>query len=75
MELRVTQEVRNFARAIRGLEAPVCTGEDGKIVLAAIYAAYASAGLGRKVFLPYEPTTKRPIDEWLSRIPRPDIKT
>lgn len=67
------QEVRHFARAIRGVEAPVCTGEDGRTVLAAIYAAYASAGLGRKVFLPYEPTTKRPIDEWLVRKTRPDV--
>lgn len=60
-------EMRHFARAIRGLEAPMCTGEDGKTVLEAIYAGYASAGLGRKVFLPYEATAERPIDEWLVR--------
>ena len=63
----IPQEMRHFARAIRGLESPQSTGEDGRTVLAAIYAAYASAGLGRKVQLPYEPTTKRPIDEWLTR--------
>ena len=40
---------RHFARAIRGLEAPAGYGEDGKVVLEAIYAAYASAGLGHKV--------------------------
>ena len=61
------QEMRHFARAIRGLDAPQSTGEDGKIVLEAVYAAYASAGLGRKVLLPFTPTTERPIDEWLSR--------
>jgi predicted dehydrogenase len=61
------QEMRHFARAIRGLEAPQATGEDGKVVLEAVYAAYASAGLGKKVLLPFDPTTKRPIDEWLSR--------
>jgi predicted dehydrogenase len=59
--------MRHFARAIRGLEAPQATGEDGKVVLEAVYAAYASAGLGKKVLLPFDPTTKRPIDEWLSR--------
>jgi myo-inositol 2-dehydrogenase/D-chiro-inositol 1-dehydrogenase len=61
------QEMRHFARAIRGLEAPQATGEDGKVVLEAIFAAYASAGLGRKVSLPYQPTAVRPVDEWLSR--------
>jgi predicted dehydrogenase len=59
--------MRHFARAIRGLEAPQATGEDGKVVLEAVYAAYASAGLGQKVSLPFHPTAKRPVDEWLSR--------
>jgi myo-inositol 2-dehydrogenase / D-chiro-inositol 1-dehydrogenase len=61
------QEMRHFARAIRGLEAPQATGEDGKVVLEAIYAAYASAGLGHKVALPYTPTAERPVEEWLNR--------
>jgi predicted dehydrogenase len=61
------QEMRHFARAIRGLETPQATGEDGKVVLEAIFAAYASAGLGRKVSLPYQPTAERPVDEWLNR--------
>jgi predicted dehydrogenase len=61
------QEMRHFARAIRGLEAPQATGEDGRVVLEAVYAAYASAGLGCKVQLPYKPTAKLPIGEWLGR--------
>lgn len=61
------QEMRHFARAIRGIEAPQATGEDGRVVLEAVYAAYASAGLGCKVQLPYTPTTSRPIDEWIKR--------
>ena len=61
------QEMRHFARAIRGLEAPQATGEDGKVVLEAVYAAYASAGLGHKVALPYTPTAERPVEEWLNR--------
>jgi myo-inositol 2-dehydrogenase / D-chiro-inositol 1-dehydrogenase len=36
-------------------------------VLEAIFAAYTSAGLGRKVSLPYQPTAERPVDEWLNR--------
>jgi myo-inositol 2-dehydrogenase / D-chiro-inositol 1-dehydrogenase len=61
------QEMRHFARAIRGREAPQATGEDGRVVLEAVYAAYASAGLGHKVSLPYRPTAERPVDEWLNR--------
>src|SRR3984957_17969963 len=61
------QEMRHFARAIRGLEAPQATGEDGRVVLEAVYAAYASAGLGCKVALPYTPTAERPVEEWLNR--------
>jgi hypothetical protein len=33
-------------------------------VLEAIFAAYASAGAGRKVPLPYETDARRPIDLW-----------
>jgi predicted dehydrogenase len=61
------QEMRHFARAIRGVEAPLITGEDGKIVLEAIYASYASAGLGQKVRFPYQPTEQLPVFEWLNR--------
>jgi myo-inositol 2-dehydrogenase / D-chiro-inositol 1-dehydrogenase len=31
----------------------------------ALYAAYASAGAGQKIRLPYTPKTNRPIGEWL----------
>ena len=61
------QEMRHFARAIRGLEAPQATGEDGRAVLEAVYAAYASAGLGQKVSFPFQPTEKLPVYEWLRR--------
>lgn len=56
-----------FARAKRGLEAPPATGEYVKVVLGAIYAGYASAGLEHKVALPYKPAAERPADEWLDR--------
>jgi myo-inositol 2-dehydrogenase / D-chiro-inositol 1-dehydrogenase len=49
------------------LEEPQATGEDGKVTLEAVYAAYASAGLGQKVLLPYKPTAERPVEEWLNR--------
>jgi hypothetical protein len=41
-------------------------GEDGKAVLEIIFAAYESAGTGRKVALPFVPPEgKRPVDLWL----------
>jgi myo-inositol 2-dehydrogenase / D-chiro-inositol 1-dehydrogenase len=63
----IPQEMRHFARCVRGKETLQATGEDGRVVMQVLYAAYASAGLGQKVLLPYHPTTNRPIDEWLGR--------
>jgi myo-inositol 2-dehydrogenase / D-chiro-inositol 1-dehydrogenase len=61
------QELHHFARCVRGKDTPQATGEDGRVVMQILYAAYASAGLGQKVKLPYKPKSKTPIDEWLSR--------
>ena len=46
------------------------TGEDGRAVLEIIYAAYASAGLGRAVTPGGLRGVARPIDLWRSP-PRP----
>jgi len=63
------QELTHFARCARGKETPQATGEDGLVVLKAIYAGYASAAEGRKVALPFPPPqgVKKPIDLWLNR--------
>ena len=61
------QELQHFARCIRGLETCQSTGEDGRIVLEAVYAAYASAGQGRRISFPFTPTQPTPVAEWLSR--------
>jgi myo-inositol 2-dehydrogenase / D-chiro-inositol 1-dehydrogenase len=66
----IPQEMRHFARCVRGKETLQASGEDGRVVMQALYAAYASAGLGRKVHMPYEPTATKPIDEWLKRKPK-----
>lgn len=59
------QEMRHFARCVRGKETPICTGEVGRLVQEVLYAAYESARAGRKVALPFRPTgVKRPIDLW-----------
>ncbi len=60
------QEMRHFARCVRGKETPISDGETGRVVQEVLYAAYASAGLGRKVTLPFRPTgIAKPIDLWL----------
>jgi predicted dehydrogenase len=59
------QEMRHFARCVRGKEEPIVTGEEGKLVQEVIYAAYQSARLGSKVKLPFRPQgVKKPIDLW-----------
>lgn len=65
------QEFAHFARAIRGKETPLETGEDGREVLAILWAAYHSAGSGQRVNLPFRPpsSVKRPIELW--KPPRP----
>ncbi|MFB3829585.1 MAG: Gfo/Idh/MocA family protein [Bryobacteraceae bacterium] len=62
------QELRHFARCVRGKEQPQSTGEDGRAVMEAIYAGYASAGEGRKIPLPFRPAgAGKPIDLWLRK--------
>ena len=61
----IPQEMRHFARCVRGKETLQASGEDGRVVMQTLYAAYASAGAGRKIKMPYTPGGKKPIDEWL----------
>ncbi len=62
------QEMRHFARCVRGRETPQSTGEDGRVVLEALCAGYASAGSGSKVALPFSCAEwKKPIDGWLGQ--------
>jgi predicted dehydrogenase len=59
------QEMRHFARCVRGVETPIVTGEDGRVVQEVLYAGYESAHRGTKVELPFQPAgVKRPIDLW-----------
>jgi predicted dehydrogenase len=64
------QELRHFIECVREDKTPLVTGEDGRVVLEIIYAAYESAGLGRKVRpdrgrYARQHVTK-PIDLWLT---------
>jgi predicted dehydrogenase len=58
-------ELKHFIECVRENKEPLVTGEDGRAVLEIIYAAYASAGQGKKIEFPYTPQVKKPIDLWL----------
>jgi myo-inositol 2-dehydrogenase / D-chiro-inositol 1-dehydrogenase len=59
-------ELQHFIDCVQRDEQPLVTGELGRDVLEIIYAAYASAGEGRKVMLPFDRRVKKPVDLWLS---------
>jgi myo-inositol 2-dehydrogenase/D-chiro-inositol 1-dehydrogenase len=60
------QEMAHFVECVQHDLQPRETGEDGRAVLEAIYAAYESARTGCKVALPYAPPAwaTRPIHCW-----------
>jgi predicted dehydrogenase len=58
------QEFDHFVACVRDDRPPLVTGEDGRAVLEALFAAYESAGTGRKVNLPFETDAARPYDLW-----------
>lgn len=58
------QEMAHFVDCVRHDRPPLVTGEDGRVVLEVIFAAYESARTGRKVALPFPTDAARPIDLW-----------
>ncbi len=59
------QEMQHFINCVQGIETCRETGEDGRQVLEIMYAAYQSAGEGRKITFPYTaPHVTKPIDLW-----------
>ncbi len=59
------QEMRHFARCVRGKEKCIATGEDGRFVQEVLLAGYQSAGSGQSVNMPFRPKgVVHPIDLW-----------
>jgi len=58
------QEMQHFVDCLRDGTEPIETIEDGRIVLEAVFAAYESAGTGRRVELPFHTVAAAPIDLW-----------
>ncbi|MCC6153769.1 MAG: Gfo/Idh/MocA family oxidoreductase [Candidatus Hydrogenedentes bacterium] len=61
------QEMQHFVDCIRNGSEPSVTIHDGRAVLEIIQAAYASAGTGARVALPFTNDPNKPIDLWKSR--------
>jgi predicted dehydrogenase len=57
-------EMAHFIDCVQRDEQPLVTGADGRAVLEALFAAYESAGTGRKVTLPFSTDAAKPIDLW-----------
>jgi myo-inositol 2-dehydrogenase / D-chiro-inositol 1-dehydrogenase len=58
------QEFEHFIDCVANDKQPLTTGEDGRAVLEIILAAYASAGTGTTIKLPFNTDVPRPIDLW-----------
>jgi predicted dehydrogenase len=58
------QEMAHFVECVRDDKPPLVTGDDARVVLEAVFAAYASAGTGRKVPLPFYSDAAKPWDLW-----------
>ena len=57
-------EMAHFVDCVQNDRTPLVTGDDGRAVLEAIFAAYESARTGRKVMLPFASKARKPIDLW-----------
>ena len=58
------QEFQHFVDCVRHNRQPLVTGADGKAVLEILFAAYESAGSGRKILLPSPTGADKPYDLW-----------
>ena len=67
------QEFAHFVDCVQNDKQPLETGEDGRAVLEALFAAYQSAGSGRKVALPFASNAAKPWDLW--KLPQPPDAT
>jgi predicted dehydrogenase len=58
------QEMAHFVDCVRHDAPPLETGEDGRAVLEALFAAYQSAASGRKTALPFATSAATPWQLW-----------
>ncbi len=64
-------EMAHFIDCVRHDQSPRVTGDDARVVMEVLFAAYQSAGSGRKVSLPFSSQAAKPIDLWWNPEPLP----
>jgi predicted dehydrogenase len=57
-------EMEHFVECVKHDRTPLVTGEDARVVMEVLFAAYESAGTGRKVTLPFRTNAHKPFDLW-----------
>jgi predicted dehydrogenase len=57
-------ELAHFVDCVKDDKRPLVTGEDARAVMEVLFAAYASAGAGQKICLPFRTEAAKPIDLW-----------
>jgi len=58
------QEMAHFVDCVKHDTEPLVTGEDARVIMEVLFAAYESAGTGRKVSLPFKTDAAKPFDLW-----------
>jgi len=62
------QEFAHFVACVLHDSLPLVTGEDGRAVLEVIFAAYESAGSGKKILLPSKNQADKPYKLWKNNV-------
>ena len=57
-------EMEHFVDCVQHDRPPLVTGKDARAVMEVLFAAYESAGTGRKVELPFKTNAAKPFDLW-----------
>jgi predicted dehydrogenase len=62
-------EMAHFVDCVKHDKEPLVTGHDARAVMEVLFAAYESAGTGRKVKLPFKTNASKPFDLWKRKSP------
>ncbi|HTL18074.1 MAG TPA: Gfo/Idh/MocA family oxidoreductase [Patescibacteria group bacterium] len=60
-------EMEHFVQCVKYDRQPIVTGDDARVVLEVLFAAYESARSGSKVMLPFQTKAAKPFDLWKPR--------
>lgn len=69
------QEMAHFVDCVKRDQEPLVSGEDARVVMEVLFAAYESAGTGRKVQLPFQSSAAKPFDLWKPKAGLETIRT